>query len=175
MFVGHELSLAKVVTKSLQHRQDRMGLRVLALCGFTQNAHIYSKQVCPMSTQPPSFLTGTAAWRDPEDMQRGRIWSLPTSLYQPWRLILVRTVFLEPPHIVEKVDMPWAQNTSEFDSDATTEKEEQTPETTPRAWWLSTNDRTAYRSGLIARWSFASKLMHDQSLTRRYGISTVSW
>lgn len=99
----------------------------------------------------------------------------PTSLYQRWRLILVRTVFLEPPHIVEKVDMPWAQNTSEFDSDATTEKEEQTPETTPRAWWLSTNDRTAYRSGLIARWSFASKLMHDQSLTRRYGISTVSW
>jgi len=53
---------------------------------------------------------------------------------------------LEPPHIVEKVDMPWAQNLDEYDSTATTEKEDQTPETTPRAWWLSSKDRTVYNS-----------------------------
>ena len=42
--------------------------------------------------------------------------------------------------------MPWNENVDEFDSNATTEKEEQTPETIPRAWWLSSQDRTIYRS-----------------------------
>ena len=42
--------------------------------------------------------------------------------------------------------MPWNQSLSEFDSTATTEAEEQTPETTPRAWWLTAKERTVYRS-----------------------------
>lgn len=42
--------------------------------------------------------------------------------------------------------MPWNQSLSEFDSTATTESEEQTPETTPRAWWLTAKERTVYRS-----------------------------
>jgi hypothetical protein len=41
--------------------------------------------------------------------------------------------------------MPWNQSLSEFDSTATTESEEQTPETTPRAWWLTAKERTVYR------------------------------
>ena len=41
--------------------------------------------------------------------------------------------------------MPWNTNTSEFDSDATTQEEEQTPETTPRAWYQSTDDKLTYR------------------------------
>jgi len=45
--------------------------------------------------------------------------------------------------------MPWNQDTSEFASDATTEEEEQTPETTPRAWWLSSQDRKVYRGGFL--------------------------
>lgn len=47
--------------------------------------------------------------------------------------------------MVEKADMPWNQSLSEFDSTATTEQEEQTPETTPRAWWLTAKERTIYR------------------------------
>lgn len=41
--------------------------------------------------------------------------------------------------------MPWNQSLSEFDSTATTEEEQQTPETTPRAWWLTAKERTVYR------------------------------
>ena len=41
--------------------------------------------------------------------------------------------------------MPWNQSLSEFDSSATTEEENQTPETTPRAWWLTAKERTVYR------------------------------
>lgn len=41
--------------------------------------------------------------------------------------------------------MPWNQNLSDFDSSATTEEEQQTPETTPRAWWLTAKERTVYR------------------------------
>jgi hypothetical protein len=41
--------------------------------------------------------------------------------------------------------MPWNTNMDDFDSSATTESEVQTPETTPRAWWLSNTERTEYR------------------------------
>ncbi|ORY24046.1 serine hydrolase FSH [Naematelia encephala] len=88
-----------------------MPIRVLALCGFTQNATIYFKQLGAIRK----------ACKD------------------------VEFVFLEPPIIVEQADMPWNQNLSEFDSSATTEKAEQTPETTPRAWWTTNGDRTIYR------------------------------
>lgn len=54
-------------------------------------------------------------------------------------------VFLEPPIVVEKADMPWNTNMDDFDSSATTESEVQTPETTPRAWWLTNADRTELR------------------------------
>lgn len=58
-------------------------------------------------------------------------------------------VFLEPPIVVEKADMPWNQGSlDEFGSNATTETEMQTPETTPRAWWLSAADRTVYKREL---------------------------
>lgn len=43
--------------------------------------------------------------------------------------------------------MPWNQSLSEFDSSATTAKEEQTAETTPRAWWLTEKERTVYKRG----------------------------
>ncbi|GFZ42538.1 hypothetical protein JCM24511_00254 [Saitozyma sp. JCM 24511] len=89
-----------------------MPLRVLALCGFTQNAHIYSKQLGAIRKTCKE----------------------------------VEFVFLEPPIVVEKADMPWNQNLSEFDSTATTDENAQTPETTPRAWWLSAKDRTVYTS-----------------------------
>lgn len=56
-------------------------------------------------------------------------------------------VFLEPPIIVQKADMPWAQTSlDEFASNATTETEQQTPETTPRAWWLTGGDKSVYKS-----------------------------
>lgn len=54
-------------------------------------------------------------------------------------------VFIEPPIVVHKADMPWNQNLDQFASNATTEEEEQTPETTPRAWWLTDSDRKVYR------------------------------
>lgn len=54
-------------------------------------------------------------------------------------------VFLEPPVIVQKADMPWNQRLDDFASSATTEEAEQTPETTPRAWWLSPGDRSVYK------------------------------
>lgn len=55
-------------------------------------------------------------------------------------------VFLEPPIVVQKADMPWAsQSLDEFASNATTETEQQTPETTPRAWWLSGGDKKVYK------------------------------
>ncbi|KAK1926866.1 serine hydrolase-domain-containing protein [Papiliotrema laurentii] len=57
----------------------------------------------------------------------------------------VEFVFLEPSIVVQKVDMPWASSMDDFDSVATTEEEQQTPETTPRAWWLSSGDRQTYR------------------------------
>lgn len=69
---------------------------------------------------------------------------LTSSCARTCRLTLA--VFLEPPIVVEKADMPWNQNLSEFDSTATTDENAQTPETTPRAWWLSAKDRTVYTS-----------------------------
>jgi len=45
--------------------------------------------------------------------------------------------------------MPWATSSlDEFASNATTETEQQTPETTPRAWWLTGGDKTVYRREL---------------------------
>lgn len=41
--------------------------------------------------------------------------------------------------------MPWNQRLDDFASSATTEEAEQTPETTPRAWWLSPGDRSVYK------------------------------
>jgi hypothetical protein len=62
----------------------------------------------------------------------------------------VEFVFLEPSIVVQKVDMPWASSMDDFDSVATTEEEQQTPETTPRAWWLSSGDRQTYRRESLA-------------------------
>lgn len=64
-------------------------------------------------------------------------------------------VFLEPPVIVQKADMPWNQRLDDFASSATTEEAEQTPETTPRAWWLSPGDRSVYKRecGRGAMWA----------------------
>ncbi|CAD6579786.1 MAG: hypothetical protein TREMPRED_002567 [Tremellales sp. Tagirdzhanova-0007] len=107
-----------------------MPLRVLALCGFTQNAHIYSKQL-------------GAIRKTCKDVDFG------TGFHTLTRLFIVdlrhHPVFLEPPHVVEKADMPWTRNMNEFDSDATTDKEEQTAETTPRAWTFASEDRSVYR------------------------------
>jgi predicted esterase len=86
-------------------------IRVLALCGFTQNAHIYSKQLGAVRKTAKN----------------------------------AEFVFLEPPIIVHKADMPWNQNLDQFASNATTEEDVQTPETTPRAWWLTDSDRKVYR------------------------------
>ncbi|KAK8861602.1 hypothetical protein IAR55_002425 [Kwoniella newhampshirensis] len=89
-----------------------MPVRVLALCGFTQNSHIFFKQL-------------GAVRKTCKD---------------------VEFVFLEPPIVVEKADLPWAsQNFDQFGSTATTDAEAQTPETTPRAWWLTVNDHKTYK------------------------------
>ena len=68
-------------------------------------------------------------------------------------------VFLEPPIVVEKADMPWNANTNEFNSDATVEEEVQTPETIPRAWYLSTDDKKTY-SREPATFDFNIRLMY---------------
>ena len=164
-------------------------MRVLALCGFTQNAYIYSKQVCwpflhftRFPLLQPSELLGFfarslpflregqpyrihsicskiidlmrfVARRDPKNMQRCRVRYILFEAEPPASTLTLASVFLEPPHVVEKVDMPWNQNPSELDSDAAIDEEEQTPETTPRAWWLSTQDRTVYRSSSVSRLS----------------------
>jgi hypothetical protein len=107
-----------------------------------------------------------AARRDPQDVQGCRVWYVYVELigsrstaaaalacrmqHAGARVCVARApanalVFLEPPIVVEKADMPWNQNLSDFDSSATTESEAQTAETTPRAWWLSNADRTEYR------------------------------
>ncbi|EIW69009.1 hypothetical protein TREMEDRAFT_39324 [Tremella mesenterica DSM 1558] len=91
-----------------------MVMRVLALCGFTQNAHIYSKQLGAIRKTCKE----------------------------------VEFVFCEPPVVVKKADMPWAQSTASFGSDATTDEDAQTPETTPRAWFLSRD-----RSSLLGMFS----------------------
>ncbi|WWC60334.1 uncharacterized protein I303_102905 [Kwoniella dejecticola CBS 10117] len=88
-----------------------MPLRVLALCGFTQNSYIYSKQL-------------GAVRKTCKD---------------------VEFVFLEPPVVVEKADLPWSDNLDQFGSNATTDETAQTPETTPRAWWVTANEMKTYR------------------------------
>ena len=64
--------------------------------------------------------------------------------------------------------MPWNQNLSEFDSTATTEEEQQTPETTPRAWWLTAKERTVYRrsSFVCVFIALDETLMWSQASTR---------
>ncbi|KAK4688398.1 hypothetical protein P7C73_g1711, partial [Tremellales sp. Uapishka_1] len=105
-----------------------MPMRVLALCGFTQNATIYSKQL------------GAVRKACKE----------------------VDFVFLEPPHIVEKADMPWNQSSlDDYDSNATTEKEQQTPETTPRCWWTSNDAKTVYN-----KFDDTVKYLHDYLSTQ---------
>jgi hypothetical protein len=49
--------------------------------------------------------------------------------------------------VVEKADMPWNRNLSEFDSTATTDESAQTPETMPRAWWLIAEDWKVFARG----------------------------
>ena len=125
-----------------------MTVRVLALCGFTQNATIYFKQVS-CATFATSELT--PSWELSEKHVKMSNLVCPqqspsgSTTVPAQQLILV---FLEPPIIVEKVDMPWNSNMDDFDSSATTEAETQTPETTPRAWWLSSADRQTYRREL---------------------------
>lgn len=97
-------------------------LRVLALCGFTQNATIYSKQLGAIRKTCKN----------------------------------IDFVFLEPPIVVEKADMPWNQNLSDFSSDATTDEGAQTAETTPRAWWLTKEDRMVY-----TRFEESLRYIHD--------------
>ena len=121
-------------------------LRVLALCGFTQNSYIYSRQVDPshrtsaLVLNPPQLGAIRKACKNVE---------FGTSFHHPFArrsaVVDIKTVFLEPPIIVEKVDMPWNTNLTDFDSSATTGEEEQTPETTPRAWWLSVTDMQQLR------------------------------
>jgi hypothetical protein len=58
-------------------------------------------------------------------------------------------VFLDPPHILTKVDFGNSSSTSlaAFGSENVEEDEsKRTPETTPRAWWESNPDRTRYLS-----------------------------
>ncbi|WVF65802.1 hypothetical protein IAT40_000539 [Kwoniella sp. CBS 6097] len=88
-----------------------MTVRVLALCGFTQNSYIYSKQL-------------GAVRKTCKD---------------------VEFVFLEPPIVVEKADLPWSSNLDQFGSNATTDETAQTPETTPRAWWTTANEQKTYK------------------------------
>ncbi|WOO80685.1 Esterase OVCA2 [Vanrija pseudolonga] len=100
--------------------------RILALCGFTQNATIYSKQLGAVRKTAKN----------------------------------AEFVFLEPPIVVQKADMPWnAGSLDQFASNATTEEESQTPETTPRAWWLSSGD-TADKK-VFRGYNESIKYIHD--------------
>ncbi|WWC87909.1 uncharacterized protein L201_002809 [Kwoniella dendrophila CBS 6074] len=88
-----------------------MAIRVLALCGFTQNSYIYSRQIGAVRKACKN----------------------------------VEFVFLEPPVVVEKADLPWSDNLDQFGSNATTDEAAQTAETTPRAWWVTANEMKTYK------------------------------
>lgn len=80
-------------------------------------------------------------------------------------------VFLEPPIVVEKADMPWNQNLSNFSSDTTTDEEAQTAETTPRAWWLTAENKMVY-----TRFEESLKYIHDFLLREeRFDVSRYCW
>lgn len=71
------------------------------------------------------------------------------SFSMPLSISLKDTVFLDPPHILTKVDFGTSSSTSlaAFGSENVEEDEsKRTPETTPRAWWESNADRTKYLS-----------------------------
>ncbi|KAJ9121529.1 hypothetical protein QFC22_002147 [Naganishia vaughanmartiniae] len=52
-------------------------------------------------------------------------------------------VFLDPPHILDKVDFGNGTATiADFDSESSLDKEQRTPETTPRAWFTASHDHS---------------------------------
>ncbi|EKC99276.1 hypothetical protein A1Q2_06476 [Trichosporon asahii var. asahii CBS 8904] len=134
-----------------------MTIKILALCGFTQNATIYSKQVSTFkrpAAMADGIGSGLAHWVSEFERWLGDAAfhiALVSSNFQNELGAIRKTcknaefVFLEPPVIVQKADMPWNQRLDDFASSATTEEAEQTPETTPRAWWLSPGDRSVYK------------------------------
>ncbi|KAJ9096022.1 hypothetical protein QFC21_005386 [Naganishia friedmannii] len=87
-------------------------VRVLTLPGYTQNAKILEKK--RMST----YTCGL----------NGAIHAV---------------VFLDPPHILDKVDFGNGTATvADFDSESSLDKEQRTPETTPRAWFTASHDHS---------------------------------
>ncbi|TYJ55850.1 hypothetical protein B9479_003502 [Cryptococcus floricola] len=101
-----------------------MTIRILTLCGFTQNAYIYSKQVGAVRK----------ACKNTE------------------------FVFVDPPVVVEKADLPWVNesNLDQFGSSASMDAENQTAETTPRAWWINADNWKTYK-----RFDDSVKFLHD--------------
>ncbi|WVQ79156.1 hypothetical protein IAT38_001252 [Cryptococcus sp. DSM 104549] len=88
-------------------------IRVLALCGFTQNSYIYSKQLGAVRKACKN----------------------------------VEFVFVDPPVVVKKADLPWVTeaNLDQFGSSASMDAETQTPETTPRAWWINADEWKTFK------------------------------
>ncbi|WVN90724.1 uncharacterized protein L203_105966 [Cryptococcus depauperatus CBS 7841] len=101
-----------------------MTIRVLALCGFTQNAHIYFKQL-------------------------GAVRKVCKD---------VEFVFVDPPVIVEKADLPWMTeaNLDQFGSSASMDAEKRTSETTPRAWWINSEEWKTFK-----RFDDSVAFLHD--------------
>lgn len=60
------------------------------------------------------------------------------------------SVFVDPPIVVEKADLPWITpaNLDQFGSSASMDAETQTAETTPRAWWLNSDEWKTFRREL---------------------------
>lgn len=56
----------------------------------------------------------------------------------------VEFVFLEPPIVVNKIDVPWHQYNSDSPSGSTTDDEVEPAELAARAWWLTNNDTQVY-------------------------------
>lgn len=90
-----------------------MTIRILTLCGFTQNSHIYSKQIGALRKAVKN----------------------------------AEFVFVDPAIVVEKADLPWITpaNLDQFGSSASMDAETQTAETTPRAWWLNSDEWKTFR------------------------------
>lgn len=140
LFVDDLVAMGAASNGSSSSLQPQMRLKVLALCGFAQNSNIYFKQVCGRLdnlTTDQQLGAIRKACKSVDFSQFGVIQSC----------ISYTAAFLDPPHVLQKADMPWeAASMSDFATDAVIEEEVQTPETTPRGWWVSQKDRTVYGS-----------------------------
>ena len=111
-------------------------VRVLALPGYTQNAAILSRKVRKgnvgtVEDDPLTiFLTDGIG---PKNVQAGRMGYVQNTVLYKSRAGTFPAVFLDPPHILDKVDFGNGTATlADFDSESTMDQEQRTPETTPR-------------------------------------------